>query len=104
MASEVAPHAFVGKLGAESFSSSTAFDKTFNEYMKDNYVIFVRSSSNRSTNAVLRYEWVYHKCRKRPARQRLVNLYYRQGGSSIARHSRLEQSAKYHIKEEMHWT
>ncbi|GAA55439.1 monocarboxylate transporter 14, partial [Clonorchis sinensis] len=36
--------------------------------MKENYVVFVRSSSNRSTNAVLRYEWVYYKCSRRPPR------------------------------------
>ncbi|KER29081.1 hypothetical protein T265_04265 [Opisthorchis viverrini] len=36
--------------------------KALNQYMRDNFVVFVRSSSDRSTNAVLRYEWLYYKC------------------------------------------
>ncbi|GAA51944.1 hypothetical protein CLF_107115 [Clonorchis sinensis] len=68
MASEVASHAFVEKLGAVSFLSFTAFENAVNQYMKEHYVVFVRSSSNRSTNAVLRYEWVYYKCSERPPR------------------------------------
>ncbi|GAA49175.1 hypothetical protein CLF_102626 [Clonorchis sinensis] len=66
MASETASDAFVENLGAVSFSSFKAFEKALNEYMKNNYVVFVRSSSNRSTNSVLRYEWVYYKCSRRP--------------------------------------
>ncbi|KER31532.1 hypothetical protein T265_02299 [Opisthorchis viverrini] len=66
MASEVA---FVEKFVGVSFSSFTAFEKTLNQYMKDNFVIFVRSSSNRSTNTILRYEWVYYKCSRRPPRK-----------------------------------
>ncbi|GAA55754.1 hypothetical protein CLF_108933, partial [Clonorchis sinensis] len=33
-----------------------------NQYRKENNVVLVRSSSNRSTNAVLRYELVYYRC------------------------------------------
>ncbi|KER24351.1 hypothetical protein T265_07955 [Opisthorchis viverrini] len=42
MASEVA---FVEKFVGASFSSSTAFEMTLNEYIKDNFVIFARSST-----------------------------------------------------------
>ncbi|KER25729.1 hypothetical protein T265_06899 [Opisthorchis viverrini] len=66
MASEVA---FVEKFVGVSFSSFMAFEKTLNEYLKDNFVIFERSSSNRSTNIILRYEWVYYKCSRRPPRK-----------------------------------
>ncbi|GAA52989.1 hypothetical protein CLF_109281 [Clonorchis sinensis] len=62
VASEVVAQAFAEKFGTESFSSFTAFEDASNKYMKENYVIFRRSSSNRSINAVLRYEWVYYKC------------------------------------------
>ncbi|GAA56765.1 hypothetical protein CLF_111474 [Clonorchis sinensis] len=62
MASKVAAQAFVEKFRAVSFSSFTAFENALNQYMKKNYVVLMRSSSSRSTNAVLRYEWVYYKC------------------------------------------
>ncbi|GAA49484.1 hypothetical protein CLF_103123 [Clonorchis sinensis] len=68
MASEVAAQASAEKFGAVSVSSFTAFEDALTQYMKENYVVFVRSSSNRSTNAVLRYEWVYYKCSRRPPR------------------------------------
>ncbi|KAG5449952.1 hypothetical protein CSKR_109918 [Clonorchis sinensis] len=48
--------------------------------MKDNFVVFVRSSSNRSANAVSRYEWVYYKCSRRvrqlepPSLTQVVNV------------------------------
>ncbi|GAA54286.1 hypothetical protein CLF_113563 [Clonorchis sinensis] len=45
-----------------------AFEDALTQYMKENYVVFVRSSSTRGTNAVLRYEWVYYKCSRRPPR------------------------------------
>ncbi|KAG5448017.1 hypothetical protein CSKR_106612 [Clonorchis sinensis] len=45
-----------------------AFENALNQYMKENCVVFVRTSSNQSTNAVLRYEWVYYKCSRRPPR------------------------------------
>ncbi|GAA54747.1 hypothetical protein CLF_105279 [Clonorchis sinensis] len=47
---------FGEKFGTVSSSSFTAFENDLNQYMKQNYAVFVRSSSNRSTNAVLRYE------------------------------------------------
>ncbi|GAA55540.1 retrovirus-related Pol polyprotein from transposon gypsy [Clonorchis sinensis] len=62
VASEVAALAFAEKFGAVSFSSFTEFENALNQYMKANYVVFVRPSSNRSTIAVLRYEWVNYKC------------------------------------------
>ncbi|GAA51633.1 pol-related protein [Clonorchis sinensis] len=65
MASDVAARAFSEKFGAVSFSPFTEFGNALNQYMKENYVVFVRSSSNRSTNAVLRYEWVHYKCSRR---------------------------------------
>ncbi|GAA56447.1 hypothetical protein CLF_110911 [Clonorchis sinensis] len=54
MASEVAAQAFAEKFGAVPFSSFTSFEGVLTQYMKENYVVFVLSSSNRSTNAVLR--------------------------------------------------
>ncbi|GAA49428.1 hypothetical protein CLF_103053 [Clonorchis sinensis] len=57
MTLDVASHVFVEKFGAAFFSSFTAFGKALNQYMKNGYVVFVRSFSIRCTNAVLRYEW-----------------------------------------------
>ncbi|GAA48615.1 hypothetical protein CLF_101823 [Clonorchis sinensis] len=68
LTSEVAAQAFTEKFGTVSFSSFTAFENALNQYVKGNYVVLVRSSSNRSTNAVLRYGWVYYKSSKRPPR------------------------------------
>ncbi|GAA50036.1 hypothetical protein CLF_103954 [Clonorchis sinensis] len=48
--------------------SLDSLEDALTQYMKENYVVFERSSSNRSTNAVLRYEWVYYKCSRRPPR------------------------------------
>ncbi|GAA47147.1 hypothetical protein CLF_100009 [Clonorchis sinensis] len=45
-----------------------ALEDALTQYMKENYVIFVRSSSTRSTSAVLRYELVYYNCSRRPPR------------------------------------
>ncbi|GAA53439.1 hypothetical protein CLF_110237 [Clonorchis sinensis] len=45
-----------------AFSSFTAFEDSLNQYMKKNYVAFMRASSSPSTNADLRYEWVCYKC------------------------------------------
>ncbi|GAA48800.1 hypothetical protein CLF_102052 [Clonorchis sinensis] len=47
MTSEVAAHAFVEKLGVIS-SSFTAFENSLDRFMKENYVVFVCSSSNRN--------------------------------------------------------
>ncbi|GAA56919.1 hypothetical protein CLF_111829 [Clonorchis sinensis] len=41
MASEVAAQAFAEKFGTVSFSSFTAFEDALNQYMKDNYVVFL---------------------------------------------------------------
>ncbi|GAA50703.1 hypothetical protein CLF_104928 [Clonorchis sinensis] len=65
MASEVAAMGFAEKFGAVSFSSFTEVENALNQYMKENYVAFVRSPSSRSSNAVLRYEWVCYKCSRR---------------------------------------
>ncbi|GAA52446.1 PRELI domain-containing protein 1 mitochondrial, partial [Clonorchis sinensis] len=66
----MASRIFVEKLGDVFFSSFAAFNKALKEYVKDSYVVFVLSSSNRSANTFLRYKWMRNKCSRRPARQK----------------------------------
>ncbi|GAA50670.1 hypothetical protein CLF_104887 [Clonorchis sinensis] len=50
MASEVIAQASVEKFGAVSSSPFTAFENTLNQYMKGNYVVFLRSSTQQATS------------------------------------------------------
>ncbi|CAH8563571.1 unnamed protein product [Dicrocoelium dendriticum] len=57
-----ATEVFVACFGGRAFYSFEEFEKELQKYMRANHVTFVRGTSSRSSNPILRYEKIFYRC------------------------------------------